>query len=170
MKPYDLFTLLFVPVLLACGRIINITPSPVPSLPDLVVSNVHLGMQGVPSNLSDCVPEYGPFEIRAMIKNQGQDPAYNVSVVELSTDTILTVKELGAGQDLELIFPLASSITYSVVVDPLNVIPETNEENNTFSYLSITPTPPALCTSILNTLPSLSTPIPPVGPESSVLS
>jgi len=137
------------------------TPTPLSSLPDLVVSNVYLGMQGVPTDWAECIPNYGPFEIRAMIRNLGPTPAYNISVIELSSGTSLTVGELGAGQGMELYFPLASpNATYTVTVDPQNTIPESNEGNNTFSYLAITPTPPALCTPQSNPLPNLSTTIP----------
>jgi len=158
-------------MLSACGSVINIISTPISSLPDLVVSNVYLGMQGVPTNWTDCIPTYGPFEIRAIIKNLGQAPAYNVSVVELSTSTDHTIGELGVGQSMELDFPIASpNATYNVVVDPQNSIPESNVGNNTFSYLAITPTPPALCTPSSNSLPNLSTPTPASGSESATLS
>jgi len=137
------------------------TPTSPSSLPDLVVSNVYLGMQGVPTNWTECIPDYGPFEIRAMIRNLGGASAYNISVIESSTGTDLTIGELGAGQGMELFFPLASpSATYNVVVDPQNTIQESNEGNNTFSYLAITPTPPVLCTPQSTPLPNLTTTIP----------
>jgi len=158
MIPRHLFQMLFILVLSACGPDIIITPTPVSSLPDLVVANVYLGMQGVPSNWTECIPNYGPFEIRAMIRNLGEAPAYNISVIESATGTDLTIGELGAGQDLELYFPLASpNATYNVAVDSQNTIQESNEGNNTFSYLAITPTPPALCTSTPTSLPNVST-------------
>lgn len=59
-------------------------------------------MHGVPSNWMDCIPNYGPFEIRAMIRNLGETPAYNIDVAELSTGTNLRIGELGAGQGMEL--------------------------------------------------------------------
>jgi len=143
------------------------TPAVVSSLPDLVVSNVYLGMQGVPMNWAECIPNYGPFEIRAMIRNLGGATAYNISVTELSAGTNLTIGELGAGQGVELYFPISSASTaYNVTVDPQNTIPENNEGNNTFSYLAITPTPPALCTPTSD----LSTPIPSSGSGSATLS
>jgi hypothetical protein len=117
-------------------------------LPDLVVSNVFLGMQGVPTDWTECIPNYGPIEIRAMIRNLGQTPAYNISLIELSTRTNLTIRELDAGQGMKLYFPISSAnAAYNVVVDSQNTIPESNESNNTLSYIAITPTPPALCTS-----------------------
>ena len=161
MKLRHIIQTLLILVLSACASVTNATPTAVSSLPDLVVSNVYLGMQGVPSNWTECIPNYGTFEIRAMIRNLGGDPAYNISVVELSSGTNLTIGELGAGQGIELYFPISSAkAAYNVVVDPQNTIPESNDGNNTFSYLAITPTPPALCASSSTSLPNLSTPIP----------
>lgn len=171
MKLRNLIQMLFIFILSACGSVINITPKPVSTLPDLVVSNVYLGMQDVPTNWMECIPDYGSFEIRAMIRNLGGAPAYNISVVELSSGTDLTIGELGTGQGMELFFPISSeSAAYNVVVDSQNTIPESNEGNNTFSYLAITPTPPALCTPISAPSSDLSTPVPPGGSESEPLS
>ncbi|HSF80184.1 MAG TPA: CARDB domain-containing protein [Anaerolineales bacterium] len=171
MKLRHLMQILLILVLSACGRGVNATPTPVSSLPDLVVSNVTLGMQGVPRNWTQCVPAYGPYVIQAMIRNQGNADTYDISVVELSTDNHLTIGELGAGQSVELYFPPTSAdATYNVVVDPQNTIPESSENNNTFSYLTITPTPPALCTSPSDSSPNRSTPVPTEGSESAALS
>lgn len=121
-----------------------VTPSS--TLPDLSVSNVYLGMQGIPADTINCVSAYAPFEIRATIQNLGQAPAYNISVVEISTGTNLTIGELGAGQSMEVFLPASSpNGAYSVSADPQNLIAENDEGNNTVSYLAITPTPPALC-------------------------
>ena len=126
-------------------------PTSVPSLlPDLTISNVYLGMQGIPGNSTNCVSNYAPFEIRVIVQNHGQAPAYNISVTETSIGTNLMVGELGAGQSMELYFPSGlPSGTYNFVVDPQNAIPELNENNNVFSYLPITPTPPAICTPVV---------------------
>ena len=153
--------LLAVTLFNACTPGPVITPTSPSSLPDLVVSNVYLGIQGVPTDWTECIPNYGPFEIRAMIRNLGEAPAYNIDVAEISSGTDLAIGELGARQGMELYFPLTSpNATYNVTVDPQNTIPESNEGNNTFSYLAITPTPPALCTPSSTPLPNLSTPIP----------
>jgi hypothetical protein len=171
MKLRHLIQVLLVLVLSACRPVINITPTPVSTLPDLAVSNVYLGMQGVPTNWTECIPNYGPFEIRAMVRNLGQAPAYNISVVELSSGTNLTVGELGPGQAFELYFPISSAgAAYNVVVDPQNTIPESKEDNNTFSYLAITPTPPALCTPTSASSSDLSTPVPASASENATLS
>ena len=153
--------LLAVTLLSACTPGLVTTPTSPSFLPDLVVSKVYLGMQGVPTSWTECIPNYGPFEIRALIQNLGKAPAYNISVTDMSTGTNLTIGELGAGQGMELYFPTTSTnAAHNVVVDPQNIIPESNEGNNTFSYFAVTPTPPALCTSPSTSLPNLSTPIP----------
>jgi len=171
MKLHILIYMLFILVLSACDHVINITPTSVSSLPDLFVSKVYLGMQGVPTNWAECISAYGPFEIRAMIRNLGQATAYNITVIELSTGTNLTIGELGAGQGIELYFPISSaSATYNVVVDSQNTILESNEDNNTLSYLAITPTPPVLCTPTSIPASILSTPIPASGSDNAILS
>jgi hypothetical protein len=157
MKP-KLYILMLITLLYlsACGPAPTVTPpATVPAstvsspLPDLAVSNVYLDMQGRTGN---CVSGYTSYEIRATLKNLGSTPAYNVPVIESSTGTQLQVGELGGGQSMELYFPAtALNGTYNVSVDAQNTIPEANENNNTFSYLAPTPTPPALCTPVDST-------------------
>ncbi|HEX6034446.1 MAG TPA: CARDB domain-containing protein, partial [Anaerolineales bacterium] len=159
--------LLAILFLSACGPVVTppptATPSPTPvisGVPELLISSVYLGMQGLPGQGGGCVSNYGPFEIRASIQNLSETPAYNIEVVEHSTGTTLTITELGPWQTTELIFPAVSSNgSYNVEVDPENLIPESNEQNNTFSYLAPTPTPPALCTPTPTPAPAESTPI-----------
>lgn len=171
MKLRLLVLLFFILVLSACERVTNPTPTSVSSLPDLVVSKVYLGMQGLSTNWTECIPNYGSFEIRAMIQNLGQATANNVPVVELTTGTNLTIGELGAGQSMELYFPTASTnANYNMVVDPQNIIAESDEGNNKFSYLANTPTPPILCTPTSTPSSDFSTPVPTSRPESATLS
>ena len=154
----------FVPVIIvlllsACGTVTIVVPTGMPpitvqastpSLPDLVVSNVYLTMQGMAGGSGNCVSAYASYEIRVTIQNLGSVPASTISVVELSTGTTLPIAELGAGQAMELHFPATSpNGTYNVAVDSQNSIPETNENNNVFSYVAPTPTPPVLCTPTL---------------------
>jgi len=154
----------------ACAFDPATTPTSTSFLPDLIVSNVYLGMQGVASNWTECIPTYGPFEIRAVIRNLGEVPAHNINVVELSSSTNLTIGELRAGQSMELYFPISlASASYNIVVDSKNTIPESNEGNNTFSYLAITPTPPVLCTPPSTLLPNLSTSAPSSGSGGAIL-
>jgi len=158
MKLPKVIPVLIVLIILACGplTINTTTPAPSISLPDLIVSNVYLGMQGFTREWTNCVPSYAPFEIRAVIQNLGETPVYNIPVVELSTGIELQIGELGAWQSMELYFPaMSSSGTYSVSVDPRNMIAENDENNNTFSYLAITPTPPALCPPVESPTPTM---------------
>jgi hypothetical protein len=127
------------------------------SLPDITISKVYLGMQGIAGDAANCVPNYAPYEIRAIIQNLGNATAYNIPVIELSTGTSLIVGELGAGQSMELYFPPTSPDgTYSVIVDYQNTMPEISENNNNFSYLASTPTPPVLCPQLVTPLPTTS--------------
>jgi hypothetical protein len=77
-----------------------------------------------------------------------------------SSNYQIQIGELPAGQSMEVFLPASSpNGTYNVSIDPQNLIAENNENNNTFSYLAITPTPPALC-------PPTETPLPPPVPTS----
>jgi hypothetical protein len=144
---------------------------PTATLPDLVVSSAYLGMQGVPTYGTECIPSYAPYEIRTMVRNLGEATASNIVVADLSTGTFLILEELGAGQGAEVVIPLAyPKDTYNLVVDPQNTISESNEGNNTFSYLAITPTPPVLCTTAPSPSSDLATPEPYSEPESAALS
>jgi hypothetical protein len=170
----NVFPLLMVLVLSACTPVATgiSMPTPVPSvnLPDLVVSNVYLGMQGIPNGSSNCVSNYAPYEIRAVIVNQGLALAVNIPVVELSTGAEIMIGELPAGQSMEVYFAASSPIgTYNVTVDAKNTVTESNENNNSFSYLAITPTPPALCppaeTSIPTAVPTSESGNPSLSPD-----
>lgn len=170
MKRSISFSILFLLFFSACGTITVVMPTEIPlissetptavtSLPDLFLANIYLGMQGVPGGSDDCVTDYAPFEIRVTLQNLGNAPAYNISVSDVSTGTNLTVGELGAGRGIELYFPATSpNGTYNFSVDSQNMIPESNENNNVFSYLAPTPTPPALC-------PTAETPVPTGVPD-----
>lgn len=172
MKLKNIFPILFGLFLSACAPVtVNLptgnppitleTSTPASSLPDLVISNVYLGMQGFVGGSSNCVTAYAPFEIRVTIQNLGDVPAYNISVVELSTVTSLAVGDLGARNAMKLYFPATSpNGTYTFGIDSQNTIPESNESNNVFSYLAITPTPPVLCTPPVTPVPNLQTPVP----------
>ena len=154
-----LFIVIF--IISACGSMPIVTQTPVqlpPALPDLVVSNVHIAMQGIPADTNNCVSAYAPYEVRATIENRGDVLATNIPIVELSSNYEIQIGELPAGQSMEVFLPASSpNGTYNVSVDPQNLIAEKDEDNNTFSYLAITPTPPALC-------PPMETPPPPPSP------
>lgn len=132
------------------------------ALPDLVVSYVNIAMQGVPVYTTKCVTAYTPYEVRAKIENRGTAKATEVQVYELSTRYTISIGELPAGICVEVIIPLESpNGAYHISVDPQNIIPETDESNNTADYLAITPTPPILCQST----PPAGTPFPDSSPS-----
>lgn len=151
MKLQKLYQVLVVLLLSACGQIEIIIPSETPqppaALPDLVISSVSLEMQGRQGN---CVPAYAPFEIHVSVTNQGESPAMNISVVETSTGTEIMIRALEPGQSTLIVFPAASGNgIYWIGVDALNDILESDDGNNSFSYVAPTPTPPLICTPVV---------------------
>ena len=127
------------------------------ALPDLAIPYVNIAMEGVPVDTTQCVTAYTPYELRAMIENRGIALATNIQVDELSTRFTINIGELAAGQRVEVSIPAGSPDgAYHFSVDPQNLIPESNEGNNSAEYLAITPTPPILCQST----PPATTPIP----------
>ena len=174
MKPQTFILVLVILVLSACGPVVIGPPTPTPSptplisgVPELLISSVYLGMQGVPGQGNGCASSYGPFEIRVTVQNLSETPAYNISVIEHSTTTTLTIGELGAWQSFELYFPAtASTGSYNLEVDPESMIPEIDEHNNSFSFLAPTPTPPVLCTPTPTPAPAETSPIASLTPAS----
>lgn len=143
---------------------------PAVRLPDLVISNVYIAMQGIPANTPNCVAAYTPFEVRATIENRGQVLASNIAVIEISTGYAIQIGELSAGQSIEIYLPATSpNGTYNINVDPQNSIEESDESNNTISYLAPTPTPPVLCTPSEISSSDLSTPVPTSEPANTDL-
>ncbi|RPJ23917.1 MAG: hypothetical protein EHM33_19495, partial [Chloroflexi bacterium] len=145
------FQFLLIVSLSACAPIVVSPATPTPpsstGLPDLVVASVYLGMQGIPGNSSNCVPAYAPYEIRAIIENRGSAPAADVFVIEQVAGQQVQIGSIPASQSMEIQIMLnLASGSYTLIVDPLNVVTESDENNNVYSYLAPTPTPPAICT------------------------
>jgi hypothetical protein len=147
MKIQKWFQFLPLILLTACSSTTAIEQTPVPnSLPDLVITSVGIAMQGASANPAECVPAYGPYEIRAVIENRGFAPATNISILEQSTGHETLIAELPAGLRLEISMPATSpNGMYALQADPNNLIPEIDESNNSASFLAPTPTPPVLC-------------------------
>jgi hypothetical protein len=168
MKIRTLIQFLVILSVSACGPVVlpppTATPSPTPyvsGVSELLISSLYIAMQGVPGQGNDCVQNYGPLEIRATVQNLSETPAHNISVIEHATATTRRIEELAAWQSVELSFPPVSSTgTYHVEVDPENLIPEIDEQNNVSIYLAPTPTPPVLCTPTPTPAPAESTPPP----------
>lgn len=151
--------MLLIPFLFACGSIPTTGPTPVSSLPDLAILSVHVS--DVDEN-NNCLHGY---VIMATIINRGDAPAYNVTLAEMATGVSTPVQVLGANEKFVVHFPVAAGGMYTVVADPDNSILESDETNNSLSYVAPTPTPSIPCAPTAAPIPPpsdlLPTPIPP---------
>jgi hypothetical protein len=147
----NLCCMLLIPLLFACGSIPTTGPTPVSSLPDLAILGVHVS--DVDEN-NNCLHEY---VILATLVNRGNAPAYNVTLAETATGVSIPVQVLGANEKLVVHFPVATGGMYTVVADPDNSILESDETNNSLSYIAPTPTPSIPC---VPTSPADATPAP----------
>ncbi len=112
------------------------------SLPDLLVKFTYVEMEGRQGN---CVEAYRPYEIRVLVQNIGLTNA-GPFAVDLNGSR-QKVDGLRAGQYIRLHFPgTAPSGRYEAIVDPLGQVRKRDENNNIFTYVAPTPTPPLLCT------------------------
>ncbi len=82
--------------------------------------------------------------IRVTIINSGEFTTNAGPFVVDVSGTQQTVSGLAAGASVNLWFQRTGSLL--ITVDITNLVSEINESNNTFSYASITATPPVLCT------------------------
>lgn len=120
-----------------------LTPTPAANLPDLAISDMSLEMQGQAKG--GCVDAYGPYEVVAIIVNQGTAPAKDI-VVERIPGAQAWIEMLAPGKRAPVRFPAdAKDGRYALLVDPQNKITESDENNNSRSFLAPTPTPPPLC-------------------------
>ncbi len=147
-KAFLLVLLVFSFALSACGTLSTQTmqpptQTPKENLPDLTITNISLVMQATGNGT--CVDAYGPYEVRAVILNQGSAPATSI-VVERTPGAQALIESLAPGQREAVQFPaIAQDGQYKIIVDPQNLIAESDENNNTLSFLAPTPTPPPLC-------------------------
>jgi hypothetical protein len=158
MNLKNLYIILFTCLLVACSpTTINLpTSASTGNLPDLVVDSINVGM--VDAN-GRCLNGY---YVQARILNQGNAPAEGVVAMEGSTGQQVTLSRLDAGESADIRIPAGSSKgAYLINVDPLNVIPESNETNNNLSFLLPIPTPFAGCA----TSSDSATPLPPTLPR-----
>jgi len=137
-------------MLSACSPVVTALPSSVGAgsiptesglvLPDLVVSSIYV------AQVDDNGLCMGGFKIRVSIANQGKIAAENVNAVEMATGQPIGVGGLEAGQSMTVYLSTsATSGNYVVVVDPQNLVAESNETNNNLSFIAPTPTPVLEC-------------------------
>ena len=117
----------------------TITPTSLTgSYPDLVIYSV---VSSPPGWTGGCATTL-TSGIRVTVMNSGTVDA-GMFVVDVS-GTQQTVSSLAAGAMLNLWFVRTGNLV--ITVDITNMVVESNESNNTRSYVTITGTPPVLCT------------------------
>ncbi len=142
MRHYLPIQALLILVLAACGPALasGETPTPVSMLPDLVITSAYVNT--VDAN-GICLGYYG---LNVTVVNQGDAPASDVILAETVTAQEVHIGTLLPFQSLSMPFVAKSADgSYHIVVDPGNIIYESNEDNNTAVFAEITPTPPAEC-------------------------
>lgn len=111
--------------------------------PDLIIKYMYLEMAGRQGN---CVEAYSRYEIRVVVENIGSVNA-TAFVVDMNSTRKEVKQGLEAGQQITLHFAgTTPSGRYDATADSMNQVVESDEDNNTLSFLAPTPTPPLLCT------------------------
>ena len=122
---------------------IDLSPTEVPLLPDLIIKLIYVEMQGRQGN---CVEAYTPYEIRVVVENIGLASA-GPFVVDLNGKHQQVSEGLANGQVILLHFAgIVPSGRYVAFADVTDQVVERQEDNNSLSYLAPTPSPPPLCT------------------------
>lgn len=109
------------------------------SFPDLVISSVATSPQGWTGGCAMNLT----MGVRVTIRNNGTVNA-GPFVVDVSGTQQTVSGGLAAGASINLWFTQTGSLV--VTADATGMVAESNESNNTFSYTTITATPPVLCT------------------------
>jgi|GEM_PF-1858616 len=118
----------------------TITPTPLSgSFPDLVISSVATSPQGWTGGCALNLT----MGVRVTVRNNGTVNA-GPFVVDVSGTQQTVSGGLAAGASINLWFTRTGSLL--ITADITNVVAESSESNNTFSYTTITATPPVLCT------------------------
>jgi plastocyanin len=117
----------------------TITPTSLTgAFPDLVISSVVSSPPGWTGGCAVILTS----GIRVTVRNNGTVNA-GTFIVDVSGDQ-QTVTGLAAGASINLWFSRTGSLV--ITADITNMVAESSESNNTFSYVTITGTPPVLCT------------------------
>lgn len=109
------------------------------SLPDLTITSAYVSMV---DNNGNCLPYY---ELNVTVVNQGNAPALDVILAD-STGQEVGIGNLNPLQSMSMSFVAqANSGAYTAVVDPKNIIVESDENNNTAAFSEATATPVSFC-------------------------
>ena len=110
---------------------------PAPLLPDLTIAGMRIELQN-PS----CLAPGDIMGVRVTIVNNGQAAAGSFIAKVNNVDQ--TINGLGIGETTEVFFP-DSSNPVSVIVDLMNTVVESAEQNNSRTEMLPIPTPPLPC-------------------------
>ncbi|GIV84622.1 MAG: hypothetical protein KatS3mg052_1629 [Candidatus Roseilinea sp.] len=117
------------------------TPSPAGPRPDLVVVSVAIELE-TGASCAYVSPQLG---IRAVVQNAGGAPT-GPFLVQANNQQQLVPNGLAPGQTDSRWFPGFTTGSNLVIVDPTNMVLESNEDNNAFNGPLPIPTLPATCT------------------------
>lgn len=117
------------------------TPGPAGPLPDLAISSVAIELE----TGSSCAYVSTQLGIRVAVQNIGSASA-GPFLVQVNNQQQLVPGGLAPGQAASLWFPGFTTGPNLVVVDPTNMVIESNEDNNLFNGPLPVPTLPATCT------------------------
>lgn len=117
----------------------TVVTKPGPDQPDLTIDQMKIELL----NTSCLLPD-DPMGIRVWIKNNGPVAAGQFTVQANGMSS--TVPALGPGETTAVFFPSYSN-PVTVVVDSLNTVEESDENNNSHSEILPIPTPPLPCAS-----------------------
>lgn len=117
------------------------TLGPAGPLPDLVIASVAIELE-TGASCAYVSPQLG---IRAVVQNIGNAPA-GPFLVQANNQQQLAPNGLAPGQTDSRWFPGFTTGSNLVVVDPTNMVVESNKGNNTFNGPLPIPTLPATCT------------------------
>ncbi len=137
----------FTPVAVSGDRILTQAPPEAPTLgpagplPDLVIASVAIELE-TGSSCAYVSPQLG---IRAVVQNIGSAPA-GPFIVQANNQQQLVPNGLAPGQTDSRWFPGFTTGSNLVVVDPTNMVVESDKGNNTFNGPLPIPTLPATCT------------------------
>lgn len=114
-------------------------PTNISSLPDLTITAAYVSTV---DNNGICLSYYG---LNVTVVNQGDAPAIGVILAD-NTGQEIGIGDLNPLQSISMSFVAnAAGGAYTVVVDPKNIVVESEENNNTAIFSEATATPSASC-------------------------